>query len=80
MATMTEKHSLLACRVEVGFDTQWQLARAARVDQATISHIERGDKVLKKTAYKVFFALNKARADHGLPELRFDELDFKLIE
>jgi transcriptional regulator with XRE-family HTH domain len=81
MATMTQKRKFLTVRIDSGIDTQEALAAAARVDQTTISKIERGKKpITEKTAWKLFFALNTARKTRQLPALTFDEIDFCLIE
>ncbi len=79
MSTMTEKLHMLVLRLELGIE-QKELADAARLTQPTISRIERGVPVSRQAATQAWLGLNKLRKDQGLPEVRFDDIEWTLTK
>lgn len=75
---MTEKLQMLVLRLEIGVE-QKEVAAAARLAQATISRIERKKPTSLQAATQAWLGINKLRKEKGLPELRFDDIQWNII-
>ena len=58
--------------------TQKGLAQLAHVSIAVISNCENGYPIRRLSAYALLNTLNQVRKDMGLPELEFDQMDWKI--
>lgn len=72
------KYTVVALRAELDI-TQAELADESKVDQGTISNLEGEKPVRARTAYKVWYAINRLRQVRGLAPLAFDDISWKLM-
>jgi len=74
---MTTQRQLVMIRAELNA-TQEELATEARLSPSTISKIELGFPIRKRTAYQVLYAINRLRTRQGLADLDFHEIEWNL--
>lgn len=80
MATMTEirKRNLTSLRVEAGFDTQQQLADAAKVNKLVVWNAENGKVLSRTSATKIILALKRAGIDIDIQDI--DTIEWNISE
>jgi DNA-binding XRE family transcriptional regulator len=71
----TNKYTILDLRAELDL-SQFALAEESRLDQATISHLERGRPIKPVNERKVWQAINRLRKQKGLPPLEFEAINW----
>ena len=73
------KQRLSHVRASMGL-SQADLADAAGIGKTTVVDAEKRRSIRLLTAYAILNALNKLRAEKGLPELTIDSLDWNVLE
>jgi DNA-binding transcriptional regulator YiaG len=58
--------------------TQQELAQESNVAASTISNCERGQPIIRMTAYALLEVINKHRVQRGMLALTIEDLDWKV--